>query len=142
MNSKIVLKDEYIVLNCLVRYLNIFLISYLLYQNAAKFRAFRRTVWDSKFYYIGYFRIFCTPVCSQTVDTWSVTMQMATTDRSMPWAVEVAHHIFYCIFFVVLFCFVLNCSLLYCTVLYSPYCTILYGPELYCNVQYCTIYSL
>ena len=61
MNSKMVLKDDYIVLNCLVGCINIFLIFYLLYQNVAKFRAFCRTVWDSKSYYIGQFKIFCTP---------------------------------------------------------------------------------
>ena len=61
MNSKMFLKDEYIVLNCLVGCINIYLIFYLLYQNVAKFLAFRRTVWDSKSYYIGQFRIFCTP---------------------------------------------------------------------------------
>ena len=56
-----VLKDDYIVLNCLVGCINIFLIIYLLYKNVAKFRAFCRTVRDSKSYYIGQFQIVCTP---------------------------------------------------------------------------------
>ena len=47
-NSKIVLKEDYIFLMCLVGCIQIFLIIYLLYQNVINFRAFGRTVWDSK----------------------------------------------------------------------------------------------
>ena len=61
-NSKMVLKDDYFGLNCLVGCINIFLIFYLLDQNVAIFPAVRQTVWDSKSYYIGQFQIFCTPV--------------------------------------------------------------------------------
>ena len=58
LNSKM---DDYIVLNYLVGCKNIFLMIYLHYQNVTKFCAFRRTVQDSKSYYIGQFQIFCTP---------------------------------------------------------------------------------
>ena len=61
LNSKMVMKDDYIGLNCLVRCINFGLIFYLLYQNVAKFCAFRQTVWDSKSHYIGQFPIFCSP---------------------------------------------------------------------------------
>ena len=54
-NSKIVLKEVYIVLKCLVGCIQIFLIIYLLYQNIINFCAFGQTVWDSKSYYIGHF---------------------------------------------------------------------------------------
>ena len=77
LNSKM---DDYIVLNCLVGCINIFLIIYLLYQNVAKFRAFSRTVWDSKSYYIGQFKIFCTPGVATrfTLDGAYIERQSAT----------------------------------------------------------------
>ena len=59
LNSKMVLEDDYISLICLVVFLNIFSIFYLLHQKVAKFPAFCWTVWDSKSYFIGQFQIFC-----------------------------------------------------------------------------------
>ena len=56
------MKDDYIVLKFIVGCIQIFLIFHLLYQNIVKFWTFRQTVWDSKSYYIGQFKIFCTPV--------------------------------------------------------------------------------
>ena len=66
LNSKLVFKSYYTFLNCLVGYINIFLIIYLLYQNVAKFCAFCRSVRDSKTSYIGQFQIFCTPGLQST----------------------------------------------------------------------------
>ena len=61
LNSKMVLKDDYIGLNCLVGCINIFLIFYLLYQNVTKFCAFCWKIWDSKSCYIEEFKTFCAP---------------------------------------------------------------------------------
>ena len=61
LELKMVLKDENIVLNCLVGCINIFLIFDLLYQKVTKFCAFCRTVGDLKSHYIGQFQILYTP---------------------------------------------------------------------------------
>ena len=62
LNSKMVLKDDYIGINSLGGCINFFFIIFcLLYQNVTKFCAFSWTVWDSKSHYIGQFQIFCSP---------------------------------------------------------------------------------